>query len=759
MPPADETGLRRRLGALVRAGQLTEAEAEEHIRRLMRASRAPAPPPKRSGGIDRGQRPDVKDKLSAPYRFVTLDDRIARPAKGDAVLYDVPLADGYCATIDVEWAAETPLLIGQQLGGAAADSETVGPLKVGGAYVVPGASLRGMIRAAVEIVAFARLRRVNFHHRYGLRDFLHPGYADAEGGGFPLADHREVKAGWLRKERLDSVKGGDALSDYVIEPCSWKRIEIATFLDDRSMALPRGMDRQRWVATELERKYRYAGMVRGDGPAWTGTRRFRQLPDPDGRPCVIVDPSGEIEGDFVFSGRAPGTNSRKRFEYVFHGARGQRIRLTRDQWETFRRLHSKPSRHGLEADGSWAILQPIVEREGGSIPVFYVGEPGKPAAGELRDTFAMGLTRLFKVPHRNSVGDIVGRQRNHRQQVEASGTSDSPWLDSDFVETLFGHVYEGQDIHWTGEGDPPASIARRGRIAFSFGRFLEPGWIAETDTVGTVMMGPRASFAPFYLRGDVKDYADEAARVAGRKRYLPRFVRGGQTAREAILSRLKGQLDNAPQSVRDNSRIQTRLRFLRHAQDGDLRFASTIRLHNVRAEELGAVLCALTHDGDADKRHRHMLGRAKAFGAGQIRVVGARLAVEPNDSASASAARVRPPDAEELPGGGREGLCPLPKDGAPTGCSHRPFLQAFDTFMRGAVGENWRQSSQIGEFLGLAWPAIGGRLAAQGRLEYLSDVQDFARVRRMAQSMKDGSPPRYPREWGGRYLESPPDES
>ena len=141
-------------------------------------------------------------------------------------------------------------------------------------------------------------------------------------------------------------------------------------------------------------------------------------------------------------------------------------------------------------------------------------------------------------------------------------------------------------------------------------------------------MAPRASFAPFYLRGPIKDWTDEArngnsgeARLAGRKRYFARFPAPRLASAEAdIVAALSG-LNNTT-----SPDTQSRLRLLKPAApNGELVFSGIIRLHNVTAEEIGALLWTLTHGGEARKPYRHMIGRAKNVGAGQARVKSLRM--------------------------------------------------------------------------------------------------------------------------------------
>jgi CRISPR/Cas system CSM-associated protein Csm3 (group 7 of RAMP superfamily) len=97
------------------------------------------------------------------------------PPESGPVALDEPLPNGFCATITVDWIAETPLLVG----GAAAPKkkgEIVEPLTIGGRYELPGATLRGLLRNAVEIVAHGKMTQGNWHYRFGARDFVHPYY-------------------------------------------------------------------------------------------------------------------------------------------------------------------------------------------------------------------------------------------------------------------------------------------------------------------------------------------------------------------------------------------------------------------------------------------------------------------------------------------------------------------------------------------------------------------------------------------------------
>ncbi|MFD2233154.1 TIGR03986 family CRISPR-associated RAMP protein [Phaeospirillum tilakii] len=626
---------------------------------------------------------------SAPFRFVALNDRVELATETERAPLDKPRSDGYCGRIEVTWTAETPLLIGQQEGKD--ESSVVVPMAFGeGNWVVPGASLRGMLRAVLEIITFGRLSHLNAHRRYGLRDFLHPDYA-GENSRYPVGKVTEVKAGWLSL-RKEPEENGEPIRDiYRITPCQWSQILIE---ENEKFG-----DREQWVQLDLKDKYQKFGMLDGDIYDFGKLFRFSSRVVHNNKDAVRIDPHGTIEGVLVFSDKIPGKGGKngKKVEYVFHGPVGKEWKLSEDSFRQFRRMYSKPAKNKSEPDGTWKKLQATL-KAGKRVPVFYVG-----SLEQQGDNFAFGLTRLFKVPHRYSLGEIRARSKDHatRPIRTKDGVSNL-----DLVETLFGYVLEGDQFE--GGDEQPRSIARKGKVAFSFGTIdskTTPVKVGPLMT--TVMMAPRPSFAPFYLAGPLKDYSDSEARLAGRKRYLPRYDGGAScTTIEPMLRRqIENIRNNTPNRAQgDNPNIQTRLRFLVPDQGRkEFSFTSTIRLHNVGREEIGAVLWALTHGGEQEK-YRHMLGRAKPFGAGQIRVDRVALTLRAN-----------------RPGAPAEPIADL-----------SPFLKAFEARMG---GNEWRDSQPIEDFLTCSRPG-----AVADGLDYLPAPEKFSALRRAVQRIKGNTP-------------------
>lgn len=713
--------------------------------------------PTRGGG---GKPPAARDPvdpnlLTSSFRFVPLNPVVVPPER--VVSLDEPLPGGFSGRIEVEWAAETPLLIGEERAG-----DETGPMRLGGQdgrWIIPGSTIRGCLRAAMEIVASGHLSQINAHHQYGLRDFDHPFYRPENPAAPSVLN--DVHAGWLR--RIDHGTGKPA--SYEIEPCADLRtIAIADLpgpIVDGRQPLLRGIRdqyqwREEWLKRSVHERYTRLGRGVTDQVVHFEEDVFHRFsPAPDGATGQLIpDPQGEILGTLVFSDRSPTTptadqiqraetsqakGQAKKREYVFvahpPGVTPRRIPVHPDAWRRFDRINSSPRRRGPEPDGSWAKLYRSLKRDGGRIPVFFA-----------RDGVDMeiGLTRFFKIAHKYSVGQMRDRARKHERKKIKPGDK----YKIDFTEALFGHVFDADDVFDQPEDQPvrPADVALKGRLAFSHARLLTPaGQVEETRGIDTVLATPRASFAPFYLAGQYKDYSAEEREttgLAGRKRYFPRFTEtalGG--AANAIEASLRAQRERLSDKARVNEKTGSRLRLLGPRQKGQaMRFASTIRLHNVSPAEVGALLWTLTHGGDPSKPYRHLMGHARMFGAGQMRVCSVLLRLTGHDDAARALLTQQPPGWE------KEGWVPV---NATAPQAMTPFLNAFHNWMTRPEhrGQAWPNVEDMRAFAALSRPETGARIVAEPR----GEQDGMARYPRLGVGVNEFTPlRRASKRWAGR---------
>lgn len=764
LPTLEE--FRRQQEALLRAGIIDQATFDRRMALAKQKLGAQPPPVDRyaSGSSQRGPArpttsPRVDDSrlISAPYRFVPIADGWVPCDLKSLVSQNVPDPEGWEAEIEIEIEAESPLLIGEEKSKGDDAAGDVVPMALAHEtdWVIPGATLRGWLRSEMEIVAFARLDQTNHGRVFGLRDFDHAAFGE---GRYPVGRVDSVRAGWLRRT---------AEGDHEIAPCpNWRVFEAKHLADLFGLRPGEDITRQ-----SLLDKYRSVGMTRrGEGN--------------DGKPVDILDleaalrrprvdmiPLGEINlksavmpkpasdgriqrprGHLVFSGRSP---SGKRLEYWFEATGWTDEKgwgsfkwtpLSKDQWQRFEDINATLVGDRRKPQGSYEELEPTLETKD-PVPIFYVGDPGgahdceEPGAPR----FAFGLTRLFKVPHAYDLDDIIARS-NHGlpKLLPEAERGKGPRMPIDFVENLFGFVHEPK--RWgvpESPASPPRDFARRGRIAVGAARLVGSGGVRTTRPTDTVMSVAKPSFAPFYLVGTIKDYSDDKAKIAGRKVYPPRFdaraVDEGRTVVE-VERLLKRQVEAIRRATAPNKpfnpKILTRLAFLDPGAKGTHpRFRARLRLHNVSAAEIGAVLWVVTHGG-ADNL-RHMIGRAKGFGAGQVRVTVTALDLDPNSTAATKGLRLDDPLATRI--------------GA--------FREAFEAHMEAAVkvlagdrstiGE-WKTSPTIRGWLAARDPAAGARAASEGRLNTMAlkefepngkSLNPYKKIRDMTKPRKDGRPP------------------
>ncbi len=606
----------------------------------------------------------VRQDESAPYRFVPLNAVVApSPVSGAALNCGLPQLGHLDATINIDWLAETPFLIGEE-----DPNGTVAPFRLGANYAIPGASIKGMLRSVMEIICYGRLTQTNAHHRYGYRDFMHPDYKAR------LTNSNNVKAGWLVKEE----------GELYIEEADWYKLDISSICKAYSVSY------DRWPTLPLMEKYQRCGKRTGSCVAFEPTERF-SIETVKNR-IASLDSSNSSEskrGVLVCSGGIPQPRNanpnrkfQKRYEYIFvEKSNAQRVPLEPEIFNTFVLNHSKPGKNRRDPEGSWRDLQPTWKSKN-RLPIFYCGDLGRQSSGE----FYFGLTRLFKIPYQNSIGDIL--KRNHPAYTQWP-KEDTP----DMVEALFGFVYE--------EDEKPENSdrqAQKGRIAFGFAEPRNKPKVSPS--MDTVMMGPRASFAPYYLAGKQLDYNNEDVHLAGRKRYLVRYPQQNLSHAEAEIRR------NLKQSVSTahNKEIITRLQYLLPSKEPqhELRFSGEIRLKNVHPVELGAVLWAISFGNTNPTRiQRHTLGRGKAFGMGQLHAAKIELQVDCYDGAK------RSENQEER---------------------QRRYLAAFEAYMKDRYPD-WPKYLQNDYFDRMSNPEVGAKMRARNKLGYPGNHQAHRNIK------------------------------
>lgn len=255
----------------------------------------------------------------------------------------------------------------------------------------------------------------------------------------------------------------------------------------------------------------------------------------------------------------------KNVEYLFSHETFPAEEISDDVIRKFQTIHKYTPYYAGEKGKTGFLKQRLSSGE--KIPVFF-----ERAGGKISN---IGITRMFRYPYNFSVKDEVERA----QEKSSDSRKDLP-------EIIFGYTNSEDQL--------------RGRVQFSHAFCTSTIQDGECEPRKGVFGQPRASYFPLYLdqtEGCISTY-DSNIPVSGRKRY--RIVKGNETI---PLSEGNG-----------NEKTMTVFRPL----PANKAFIGSIKVHNLRKAEIGALISAITFHGNSPQKVYHNLGLAKSYGYGCI---------------------------------------------------------------------------------------------------------------------------------------------
>lgn len=437
--------------------------------------------------------------------------------------------------------------------------------------VIPGSSLRGMIRTLVEIITYSKVqpvsedplvyRAVGDTTRHGLNYRGRIMREDKDKHYTPL-----IQAGYMEK-------GPDG---WRIRPA--QTINGTIFARIRIKDIPANL-------TKLENcqnaqriyiqpgPYQYQN-VRGDFLKIKYTRVVR----------VSATPADTlIDGTLASSGKM---FSKRTEAVLFPPDEDAACRLIPDKLEQLYREQISPEQKKLL--GEEGVLN-----EGQ--PVFYLVEDGK-----LR---FFGHTMMMRLPYRQAPCDLVPEHLRREADV-------------DMAEAIFGYAKEkGKQKAYAGRvfvTDAELAPAQQPNI-----------WLSESHIIPKILAGPKPTTFQHYLvqtepdpqlarhtrKGDpryvkeLSDYTDPNTVIRGHKLYWH-----------------KGKISLAdiqePEKISDEDKQHTWIRPV----DAGVEFKFKLHFENLTDAELGALLWALSLPGEAGQEYRHKLGMGKPLGLGTVKL-------------------------------------------------------------------------------------------------------------------------------------------
>lgn len=585
-------------------------------------------------------------KVTAPYNFVPLSDKICAvkdldPSLGALPYQDVPDSAGLSGEIPLTLTSKTPFLIS---GAQSGDKAFL--IDPAGAPVIPGSSLRGMIRNVMEIASFARFGFVD-DRMMGVRDLAPTAREDYGNritekrlGGFAP----KTLAGWLCREA----------GQLVIKRCAYARIDHSD-LD----ALAKGFQRDvKDLSREKDQEKRQAKQVHDlfvakggqtDSTLWVEDNESahpHNRKELTYRNVMTAARPGYTHksGRLVFTG-LPGSN--KHMEFFFFDTEHS-VEVSDEAWRKFIAVHEEQEKENQ----TWVWRREQLDR-GEAIPVFWL-------SNDRDEVDQLGLAMMFKLAADNSTHDMIKNTNPKHCDPEVI----------DLPTRIFGRLAEENSF--------------KTRVSFGYG-FLKSR-TPEVFSREVVGAAPKPGFLPSNVRQ--RDFGgDDGALLVTRPGDRPVYAQyrsymnwqgnpKGEELRGWKRYPARGDGRHEPPAIPDSVGTGARSKLNALYDSAGMRFEAKIRFHNMHPIELGALLWCLDWGGDA--RLRHSLGMGKAYGWGQIAVELGRLELR-----------------DEVPEATADAL-------------RAQFVSAMEKWAQDAsVTNGWAGSKQVLGLLAMADPMLG----------------------------------------------------
>jgi len=503
--------------------------------------------------------------IKAPFNFVPLSEKVFFPEWADQISHDIPFEDGESGTIELKITAETPIFVRNGHTKEEAEKQTDSYKSfsnINGRYFIPATSIKGAIRNVLEIMSFGKIR-LDESSMFAQREWDNENL-------YPMKkEQNNLLCGYLKRQG----------TEYSIVDCGkpyrigHKRIDekLGQPVFENNFSQNKGIDLNKEIFLSNKKFdpktaiYKYELLKQFD---LLEKSKF----DYDTEYCneykgnrLIFSSNGKFVGRLVLTGQPDKwawprpkqltKNAGKYYEFVFlQPEKESIIELSENEFKHFKFIY-------LESP-EWERAKILLEKEG--IPVFF----RKDKKGRIKD---IGLAFLYKLPYDKSPFDTLSE--DHRKENK-----------QDMADCLFGFTNNGK--------------ALKGRVQFSaaFSKNAK-----EDDNVILTLGGPKASYYPIYIKqdgskGTTLNYDTyNNGKLSGWKRYLVRKNIWGAKEKE------DPNLDTIIKPVGKGAV-----------------FIGKIRFHNLKKEELGALLSALTFHNTENCFHQ--IGQGKPYGFGKAKI-------------------------------------------------------------------------------------------------------------------------------------------
>lgn len=437
--------------------------------------------------------------------------------------------------------------------------------QINGEYFIPGTTIKGCVRSVLEIMSFGHLdetRVKDNKEKFPFRDIQ-------DQNGY-MRQMSQVYCGWLT-DSGQVVKWG--------VPVHIKYDDILKQLTNCPFGLFRKLSTIEKYGKASNRYLRgyFSNPKRLEGTRPYDRRLFCQFFEGGSRGTVIF--SGAMQNkksDFVLLERDERTTTLSVPDAI--------LRAFKELYPNYRRI-------------------PFNQDKGGRAVFFTMDGNG--------NILTMGLSYLHKYYAANKITDAI----------PAGMKGNEP----DLADLIFGSVKHNL----------------KGRVQFSMAKQEKAKLLLEEDdTILNVLGEPRASYYPTYLQ-DRATWDTQGGIISGIKRYpiKPRYdigilelqgndaqnyeTRFGPPQGKLYESKVKGD-ELIPRDANGEINFDT-ITPMNPLKEGST-FSGCIHFHNLKKEELGALLSALTFHGQ-EEECKHSLGQAKSHGYGSVSLAVKKITV------------------------------------------------------------------------------------------------------------------------------------
>lgn len=422
---------------------------------------------------------------------------------------------------------------------------------IAGKCFIPGSSIKGSLRSTLEIVTFGKLTQYN-DSNFQFRDLRNNDYK------YSIKD---IRAGWLyiHDDKYYIYVCSDDPINIVNDRITAEEIdkEVGRNIFDNFIHGRNGANFSKDQNRNAKKKYEMLYNESGD-VFERRTNFFYKLKHGRhaGKYLVLTGQPG-VRNDSRHSGKY------KEFVFpcippidsegkVVFDEDGDWIELIPQEVDAFRSINKNSA--------NYVDFWEKVLKRGGAIPVFYKELEEEDDKGMV---YYVGLTYMFKYPAKHSISDAILPQYKQNKH--------------DMAELIFGYT------------DKEGSLKGRVHIGHAFAVNV----ISENEERKYALSSPKPSYYPLYLQNGASWNSKGNINILGRKRY---------PTRENVYSQ---NIDGISLDM---------ITKIRPFKAGST-FTSEITFHNLKPEELGALLYTIT------TLDSHQLGSLKPYGYGKVTIV------------------------------------------------------------------------------------------------------------------------------------------